>query len=147
MRCVWGQPVCLCWRTGPNKARYCWAPAADFSLAWGWFACVSFTYIRSSVSQRCKNAAPSHISLPSAKCGQNWLASQKFNRVRTDRQHYSINWISFRIQARNTWWGVHAAVMCFKTVWNNVVSRNVIFRIVCSAYKNTSSESCCVHVY
>lgn len=108
---------------------------------------ICLLYLHTHFSQRCKNVTPIQISLPSAKCGQNWLASWKFNRVRTDKQHYPIKLISFRIQAKNRWWGFYSAIMCFKTVWNNVINRNGIFRIICSAYENTTAESCCVHVY
>lgn len=104
-------------------------------------------YLHSNFPQRCRNVTPVWISLPSAKCGQNLQASSKFNRVKTDKHHYHISLISFRIQARNMCWGFYSAIMCIKTVWNNVISRNGTFRIICSAYESTTTESCCVHVY
>lgn len=97
---------------GPNKAGNCWLLAAVWlrvRLIW-----MCLLYLHTTFSQRCKNVTPIQISLRSAKCGQNWLVSWKFNRVRTDKQHYHINLISFRIQAKNMWWGFYSAIMCFK---------------------------------
>lgn len=108
-------PPCRCWWSG------CWAKQSrelltSCSRVWLRVRLIwmCLLYLHTTFSQRCKNVTPIQISLRSAKCGQNWLVSWKFNRVRTDKQHYHINLISFRIQAKNMWWGFYSAIMCFK---------------------------------
>lgn len=91
----WGCWWSSCWASQRRELlRSCSRIWACERLIW-----MCLLYLLSNFPQRCRNGTAVWISLPSAKCGQNWQASWIFNRVRTDKQHNHISLISLRIQA------------------------------------------------